>query len=88
MKHFEDGGGLDHRKGVFPLHFPEMKLVTDGLRQDLDFSLNGVPTTLEELDRAKPFKKSGGPVFLDGSCLDGDTCYARTAGALVQLGPD
>ncbi len=54
VKHFEDGGGLDHRKGVFPLHFQEMKLLTDGLRQNLDLRLNGVPTTLEELYRAEP----------------------------------
>jgi len=87
-KWYDEGGGREDRKQLFPLHFPEAKPVKEGLCQDMALKLNGLPIDWEDLGSAKPFKKSGGPVFLDGSCLDGNTGYARAAGAMVQMGPD
>ena len=85
---FLEAGGRGERKEKLPLFFPSVDTVSHGLLDVADIEVNGTKVTIDELEVLKPFRKEGGPVFLDGSCLDSSAGYARAAAPLVQLGED
>ena len=85
---YEKAGGCSELKAALPLLLPADPPILDGLRADFDMELNGKKVLLHELAGLKPFCRSRGYVYLDGSCLGGTSAYVRAAGALVQLVED
>jgi hypothetical protein len=85
---FSEAGGRGERKEKLPLFFPSVDEVTHGLLDVADIEVNGAKATIDELEVLETFRKGGGPVLLDGICLDSSAGCARAAAALVQLGED